>query len=135
MKRYEFIVPIGRILFSLIFITSGLKHFSAGTIAYGASKGVPFAEFFVPAAGALAVLGGISIAVGYKTRIGALMIIAFLLPVTFVMHNYWAIEDQQQASIQQVMFMKNISMLGGALIILFFGAGKYSLDTVKHIES
>lgn len=65
---------------------------------------------------------------GYRARLGALMIIAFLVPATLTMHNFWAIDDPTMAMMQQVMFMKNLAMLGGALLITHFGAGPYSLD-------
>jgi hypothetical protein len=65
------LVPMGRVLFSLIFLWSGFSHFSAGTIAYAAQAGVPLAGFLVPASGVLAALGGLSVALGWHARLGA----------------------------------------------------------------
>lgn len=127
----KYIVLLGRIFFALIFITSGPGHFSAKTIAYAASQGVPLANLAVPLSGIIAILGGLSIALGYQSRIGAWLLVLFLVPVTLMMHNFWAITDAQAHMIQQIMFMKNLSMLGGALLISHFGAGPISFDERK----
>lgn len=118
----------GRIFFSLIFILSGLNHFKAATIAYGASAGVPMASVLVPLSGALACVGGLMIALGYRARVGGLLIAAFLIPVTLSMHAFWTFEGAERM-MQQAHFMKNLSMLGGALVISYFGSGPLSLDT------
>lgn len=118
----------GRVFFSLIFILSGLNHFSKQTIAFAASQGVPLASFAVPLSGVIAVVGGLSILLGYRAKIGAWLIVLFLVPVTFSMHKFWGVTDPMTAQIQMIMFMKNISMLGGALLISQFGAGPLSLD-------
>ena len=121
-------VPIGRTLFSLIYIFSGINHFSSEMIGYAASQGVPMANFLTPFSGAMAILGGLSILSGFKARYGALLIILFLIPVTFSMHAFWNITDPQMYQMQMVHFMKNISMLGGAILIAFYGAGPMSVD-------
>ncbi len=118
----------GRILFSAIFIMSALGHFSKGTIAYAAAQRVPLASIAVPLSGVIALLGGLSVTLGYKARWGAWLLVVFLVPVTFLMHNFWAVKDPMMAQMQQIMFMKNVSMLGGALLISRFGAGALSLD-------
>lgn len=121
-------VPLGRFLFSLIFIMSGLNHFSSETIGYAASQGVPMSNFLVPLSGVFAVVGGLSILLGYYARFGALLIIMFLVPVTFAMHNFWAIPDAAMKQMQMIQFMKNLALLGGAFLIAFYGAGPKSLD-------
>lgn len=124
----DFLVFTGRGLFALIFILSSFGHFTRATIDYAANQGVAYAEFFVPLSGIMALLGGLSILLGVQTRIGALLIIVFLIPVTLMMHNFWAISDPAQAEIQRIMFVKNVSMLGGALLLFYFGAGPMSFD-------
>lgn len=124
----RYIVLLGRIFFSLIFLETIINHFSQNAIGYAASQGVPFASFLVPASAIIAFLGALSIVLGYKARAGAWLITAFLLPVTLLMHQFWAITDPMAAQNQYVAFMKNISMLGGALIIAYFGSGPLSLD-------
>jgi putative oxidoreductase len=122
------VVVLGRVLFALIFLMAGANHFSKQTIGYAASQGVPLASTAVPLAGVLAIVGGLSILLGYRAKLGAWLIVLFLVPVTFMMHKFWTVQDPMMAQIQMIMFMKNISMLGGALLISQFGAGPFSLD-------
>ena len=124
----RYLVLLGRILFAAIFVTAGPSHFSANTIAYAASKGVPLAAFAVPLSGIIAVAGGLSIVLGYKAKYGAWLIVLFLVPVTVMIHNFWAMTDPNMAQMNQIMFMKNLSMLGGALLIAYFGSGPLSID-------
>ena len=124
--RYS--VLAGRILFSLLFIMAGFGHFSSQEIAFAAAQGVPLASVAVPLSGILAVVGGLSIALGYKARWGAALIVLFLVPVTFTMHNFWAVKDPLVAQDQMAHFMKNVSLLGSALFIFYFGSGPLSLD-------
>ena len=86
------------------------------------------ASLAVPLSGALALIGGMSILLGYRARLGAWLIVFFLIPVTFMMHKFWGVSDPTVAQTQMIMFMKNFSMLGGALLITQFGAGPLSLD-------
>src|SRR5215472_1654864 len=111
-----------------MFLIAGPSHFSPGVIAYAHSAGVPFASFLVPAAGVLAFLGGLSVLLGWRARLGALMLVAFLIPVTLTMHAFWAVKDPMMAQIQFTMFMKNVGLFGGALLVTHFGAGPFSLD-------
>ena len=122
------LVPVGRILFSLIFITAVFSHFSSGAIAAASAHGVPLATLAVPAAGILAFLGGVSILLGYRARFGAFLVLVFLVPVTLIMHKFWGIADAQQAMMQKANFMKNVSLMGGALMIMYYGSGPASLD-------
>jgi putative oxidoreductase len=59
----------------------------------------------------------------------------FLLPVTLMLHNFWAMQDPVTAQMHQVMFLKNVSMLGGALLILNFGSGPLSLDAWQRVRT
>jgi putative oxidoreductase len=126
--RVSYLAPLGRALFALIFVWFGPSMFDAGSIAKAASKGVPLASIAVPFGGVLAIAGAILVATGYRARIGAAMIAAFLLPVTFFMHAYWTIPDAAAAGVQKVMFLKNLSMLGAALVFVTQGAGPISVD-------
>lgn len=123
----KFLVLVGRVFYSAIFIISGFSHFSSEAIHYAQGYHVPYAEFLIPFSGVLAVLGGISIFLGYKARLGAWMIILFLIPVTLKMHNFWEVQEPGLKVVQQAMLMKNLSMLGGALLIAYWGAGPCSL--------
>jgi putative oxidoreductase len=107
---------------------SGITHFSSSSIQYAAASGVPMASFLVPFSGIMACVGGLMIIFGFKAKIGAWLIVLFLVPVTLAMHNFWAVEDPMMHQMQMAMFMKNLAMLGGALIITHFGSGPLSLD-------
>ena len=123
-----YVALVGRILFSAIFIIAGLAHFTQAEIGYAAQQGVPFASVLVPASGMMAVAGGVSILVGYHARIGAVLLAVFLVPVTLTLHRFWAETDPMMAQLQLAMFLKNVSMLGGALIVSHFGPGPVSID-------
>jgi putative oxidoreductase len=122
------VVVLGRFFFALIFLMAGANHFSGQTIAFAASQGVPLASFAVPFSGVLAIAGGLSILLGYRAKLGAWLIVLFLVPVSLMMHKFWLVQDPMMAQIQMILFMKNVSMLGGALLISQFGAGPFSLD-------
>lgn len=124
----SYVVPVGRAFFAAIFLMSLLTHFSPQAIGYATQAGVPFARLSVPLSGLIAFAGGLSVLLGYRARIGAWLIVIFLVPVTVMMHNFWAVADPMMAQMQQAMFMKNLSMLGGALLVTYFGAGPISLD-------
>jgi len=130
----KYTVLVGRILFALIFLFASIGHFSAGEIGYAASQGVPIASFLVPFSGILALIGGLSILLGYKTKTGAWLIVIFLVPVTFMLHKFWAVTDPMMQQIQMAMFMKNIALVGGALILAYFGAGPISIDAKAKIS-
>lgn len=124
----KFIALLGRVLFSAVFIISSFGHFQQGTVQYAASMGVPMPQVLVPLSGLMALVGGLCILFGFKARFGAWLIVLFLIPVTFMMHNFWQAADPNTAMLQQIMFMKNLSMLGGAFLIAYFGSGPLSLD-------
>jgi putative oxidoreductase len=132
-RRY--LAPLGRLVFSAIFLESGVHHFSSGTIGYAASQGVPLANVLVPLSGIIAIVGGLMVLFGYQTRIGAALLVLFLLPVTLAMHRYWEATDAQTAMMQHIHFMKNLSMLGGALLLCYFGAGALSLDARRRHDA
>jgi putative oxidoreductase len=125
-------VPLGRALFAAIFILASLGHFSQGTIAYAAGHGVPMASVLVPFSGLLALVGGLLILLGYYTRVGAALIVAFLVPVTPMMHDFWHVADPMMRGLQQAMFMKNLAMLGGAFMLMYYGGGPMSVDATRH---
>jgi putative oxidoreductase len=125
---------LGRFFYSFIFITASFNHFTAQAVQNAAAHGTPLPGVLVPLSGAMALAGGISILLGYRAQLGAWLLIAFLIPVTLVMHDFWTVTDPTMAMIQKVMFLKNMSMLGGAFIIAYFGSGPYSLDNIKKLE-
>jgi putative oxidoreductase len=125
------VIFLGRLLFSLLFLMASFNHFKGPTIAYAASQGVPLASIAVPLSGVLALFGGLSILLGYRAKIGGWLIALFLIGVTPMMHKFWGVSDPMTQQIQMIMFLKNLSMLGGALLITQFGAGPWSVDHHK----
>jgi putative oxidoreductase len=123
------LVPIGRTLFAFIFVISVIGHFSSALIAQASAHGVPFATIVVPFSGILALVGGVSVILGYRARFGAFLLLVFLVPVTLVMHKFWGIADPQLAMMQRVHFLKNTSLIGACLLVMYHGAGPYSLDS------
>ena len=121
---------MGRILFALIFIFSSFGHFNEHTIAFAASKGLPMASVLVPLSGVVELAGGLSILTGFRARAGAWLLVLFLVPVTFTFHQFWTVEDTMARQLEFATFLKNISMLGGALVVADFGSGELSLDNV-----
>jgi putative oxidoreductase len=117
--------PLGRLFLSLIFILGGVSKFAdlAGTGAYMAGAGVP-AVFALPAA-AFELLGGIAILVGWQTRIVALLFAGFCLLTALLFHRDFANQ------MMMIMFLKNVAMAGGFLILFANGAGAMSMDTRK----
>jgi putative oxidoreductase len=103
-------------------------HFTPQYVGYAAHQGVPLPGLLVPLSGVIAMLGGLSIVLGYRAKIGAWLLVVFLVLVTPMMHNFWAVTDPMMAGLQLALFMKNVSMLGAALLIAHFGAGPLSLD-------
>jgi putative oxidoreductase len=125
----KYLVLSGRFFFSLIFLMTIMSHFKQETINYIIASGkVPAASFLVPLSGIIATVGALSIIVGYKAKMGAWLIILFLIPVTFCMHAFWEETDPMQTRMQMVNFMKNLSLLGAALVISYFGSGPLSID-------
>jgi putative oxidoreductase len=121
---------LGRVLFSTIFVLAGAKNLlSPHAIQEAAAQGVPLASLAVPSAGILALAGGLSVLLGYRARAGAWLLVLFLAPVTLAMHRFWAVADPQLAQLELTMLLKNLSMLGGALLVARFGAGSWSLDS------
>jgi putative oxidoreductase len=125
----EAVVLLGRLFFASIFLMAAPNHFRSQTIEYAASQGVPLASIAVPLSGVIALAGGLSVLLGYHAKLGGWLLVLFLLPVTLMMHAFWKVADPAMAQIQMVMFLKNVSMLGGALLITQFGAGPISFDS------
>lgn len=123
---------VGRILLSLMFIISGWGKLTgfAGTAGYMASKGMPFPELLLVVAIIVELGCGLMLLVGWKTRFAALAIFLFIIPATLVFHNFWAV-DAAQAQGQMIHFMKNLTIMGGMLYVMAFGAGPLSLDARK----
>ncbi len=110
---------IGRVLFSTVFLVQGITHLADldGATAYAQSKGVGPARPGVIAMSVAFVVGSLSILLGIWADIGALLLIVTLLPMTFIMHKFWAERDPGTRQVELANFLKNISLLGGAVLL------------------
>jgi putative oxidoreductase len=124
----RFVVPLGRMLLALIFIVSAPHLLSGAATAQAQHHGVPLASLAVPLAGILALVGGLSVALGFHARVGAWLLVVFLLPVTLFMHAFWSESNPATVQMQQIEFLKNMALVGGSLIVAYFGAGPLSAD-------
>lgn len=129
MTPQGFPMLIARLLLALMFLLSGLSKFGGldGTAGYIASKGLPMAQLLAVAAAALEVGAALMLIVGWHARWAALALAAFTLAASVIFHNYWALPADQQM-MQQLMFMKNLGIVGGLLAVLASGPGTISLD-------
>lgn len=123
------VVLLGRLLFVAIFLLSVPGHFSKRAIDNAAAQGVPLASLAVPLSGLMALSGGLSVLTAFRAKLGAWLLVLFLVPATAMMHKFWAVPDPAIAQTQMIMFMKNISMLGAALLLSQLGTRLSSLDT------
>lgn len=128
-EQKDWISLFGRILLSGMFILSGFGKITGfeGTVGYIAAEGLPFPEPLAAIAILIELGGGIAILFGWKTRWVALAYAVFLAVVTPIFHNFWAAPAGEVVA-QQINFMKNASILGGVLLLLAFGPGRYSID-------
>jgi putative oxidoreductase len=120
---------IGRLLLAALFLPAGISKIGgfAGTAGYIASKGLPLPEVGAAIAVVVEIVGGLALILGFGTRLAALALALFTLVATFIFHNYWGF-PADQAFVQQLMFYKNIAVVGGLLVLAAHGAGAWSLD-------
>lgn len=124
---------VGRLLIALLFLPAGIAKIGgfAGTVGYIGSKGLPMPELGAVIAIVVEVGGGLALAAGFGTRFVALALALFTLAASFFFHNYWGV-PAEQAMVQQLMFFKNIAVVGGLLVLAAHGAGAWSLDAKRN---
>ena len=94
---------------------------------YMASKGMPAVPFFLTLAILFEILCGVAILIGFRARVAAGLLFLYLIPVTLIFHNFWSVPGVEK-QMQFVNFLKNISILGGLLHVVVYGAGRHSVD-------
>jgi putative oxidoreductase len=129
-------VVIARILLALMFVLAGVGKLGGleGTAGYIASKGLPLPMVLAVAAGVVELVAGVLLIIGWQARWAALALAAFTLVASVIFHNFWAMPAEQQM-MQQLMFMKNMAVVGGLLLVFAFGAGALSLDARSHAKA
>ena len=119
---------LGRVLLAAIFIISGwgkITGFSE-TVDSIADKGLPVPQLLAAISILIELGTGLAIVSGWKTRYAALAMVVFLVVITPIFHGFWNV-PADQAMMQQINFMKNLSILGGMLVLFAWGPGRYSL--------
>jgi len=115
----DVVVLVGRVLFSVLFFVSAFGHLgrSGAMTGYAKSRGVPFARPAVLLGGVLLALGAASILLGLWADLGALLLVAFLVPTAVLMHGFWKESDGQAKQMEQVQFFKDVALAGAALML------------------
>ncbi len=118
-----------RLLFVLLFLPAGIGKLTgfSGTVGYISSVGLPLPALAAALALVVEIVGGLALLAGFGTRIAALVLAAFTLIASFFFHNYWGV-PAEQAFVQQLLFFKNMAVVGGLLVLAAQGAGAWSLD-------
>lgn len=113
------VLLIGRVVFSFFFIYSGFNHLTKLSMmsGYAASAGVPAPTVAVAVTGLMLLGGGLSVLLGMKPKVGAALLVVFLVPTAIIVHKFWGIADPMMAANQAGHFWKNIALAGGALMI------------------
>ena len=122
----DILLVIGRVLFALIFINSGIAHLTKlqAMTGYAQFKKVPAAKLSVILTGLMLIIGGLYVALGVYADLGALLLAIFLVASAFMMHNFWTIQDEQAKQGETINFFKNLALAGAALIIfVMVGSG------------
>lgn len=117
----DYILLLSRVILGLYFLFNSFNHFKnlSALSEYAKSKNIPSPKFSVILSGILLLIGGLSILLGIYVEIGVLALTLFFLPVTFMMHNFWAVQDSQQRMMETINFMKNMAIWAGILALLF----------------
>lgn len=111
---------IGRIVLGAFYLFNAFNHFKQIDMmsGYAASKGVPAPKLAVGGTGLMLLLGGLSILLGFKPYIGAILIVVFLVPTAFMIHNFWTVSDPMAKMGERVNFLKDIALAASALMFL-----------------
>src|ERR1700676_1713779 len=128
MRQYTFVtqgvIPlIGRLLLSVIFSTSAIsKSFGwAGNVEYMSSKHLPLIPLLLAAALLIEALGSLCLITGVAARLAATVMFLYMIPVTFLLHDFMGTQ-----------FQKNLGIMGGLLMVASFGPGRFALAAPTH---
>ena len=119
----------GRVLLALVFLLSGIGKLRGfdGTVGYISSVGLPLPGVLAALALALEIVAGVALILGYRTRWAALALAVFTLVAAFLFHNFWSMPEEAKV-MQQIMFLKNLAIAGGLLMVAAYGPGTWSVD-------
>jgi putative oxidoreductase len=117
----DFLFLLGRLFYGGFFVLAGINHFTHLSVmaGYAGFNGVPAPKLAVIGSGIIVAIGGLCVVLGCQPTWGVALIALFLVPVTLMMHRFWADKDPQAKQMNLVNFQKNIALLGAALLLLF----------------
>ena len=125
------VAVLGRLLLCTIFLLSAvgnkIPNFQA-VAGYMAKEGVPAPQVMLAGAIAFLIAGSLSVILGYKARIGAALLLVFLVLATYYFHDFWTLSDPQAQQEQMIQFLKNLGLMGAMVLIIANGTGPMSLD-------
>ncbi|QIL80581.1 DoxX family protein [Diaphorobacter sp. HDW4A] len=123
---------LGRLLLAYMFLPAGIGKITGfdGTVGYIASQGLPIPQLLAAAAIVAEVGGGLALIVGFQIRLVSWGLAFFTLVAACLFHNYWTLSGAQAAT-QQLMFVKNLAIVGGLLALSVAGAGAWSMDAKR----
>ncbi len=121
---------VGRVFLALIFVMSAvgnkIPNFSA-VASYMASEGVPASQVLLAGAIVFLIAGGLSMVLGFRARLGAALLLVFLVLATYFFHDFWTMDGQARQD-QLIQFLKNLSLMGAMIFVIANGPGAWSLD-------
>jgi putative oxidoreductase len=121
------LILVARIFISSLFLWAGATkviHWK-GSAEYMQLKKLPTS--LLPAVILMQIIGGLSVLLGFETRIGALLLIVFVIPAAIKMHDFWNLQGEERTT-QKTMFMKDVAVFGGLLLLLVTGAGSFAFN-------
>lgn len=119
---------LGRWCIAAIFLIAGIVKFMSydATAAFMAVKGLPSVPYLLYAAAILEILCGLALIFGFWTRLAAVILLLYLIPVTYIFHDFWNVPSPELRYLQLWMFLKNLAIFGGLLYVISVGAGSWS---------
>ncbi|MEP6997842.1 MAG: DoxX family protein [Betaproteobacteria bacterium] len=125
----DILALLGRALLAAIFVYSGFGKITAfqDSVGYVAAAGLPMPQVMILLAIVVEFVGGLALLIGFRARWAALAFVIFLIVITPIFHNFWSAPSAEVMS-QQGNFIKNIAIIGGMLMMMAFGPGRYSVD-------
>ena len=129
----NFLLLAGRVLMGWIFVDNGWRKLTGmdAFIASLANRRVPYASVLGWIGGAVEFFGGLALLLGFWTRCAALLMIVFVIVATAISHRYWELADAAARRNQHTHFWKNLTIIGGQLLLLVTGGGRFSWDGLR----
>ena len=134
MSLGEMIAPIlGRLALAWFFLSDAYMRATEwnGTLALLAGKHLPAPAIILFVALSAMILGGLSLLLGLRTKAGALVLFALLIASTVLLHNFWVLQDAAERQAEYQLFIRNVAIAGGLLLLLGIGPGRFAADNMK----